>query len=243
MTKSIINTKKLSYNFGTHWALKNISFSLDKGDFLFLTGPSGAGKTSLLRLLYAALPLTRGQAEITGFHLNRLPGKRVPFLRRQVSVVFQDFKILDNHTVFDNIALALEVRNTPYETIKKRVSTILRSLGLAKKAKSMCFELSGGEKQRVAIARAIVVNPKVLLADEPTGNLDLNLALHLMEVFKHFNRHGTTIIMATHSKTVIEAVPGAKQLRLDNGRIVNAGWQSTALDHKEEAPARKGGRL
>ncbi|BBD09364.1 cell division ATP-binding protein FtsE [Desulfovibrio ferrophilus] len=226
----MVQARHVSHNFGTHWALKNVSFSLNKGEFLFLSGPSGAGKTTLLRLLYASLPLVRGQAEVAGFQLKDLSGRHVVQLRRQVSVVFQDFKILKDRTVAANVALPLEVRGMPARIATKRVNAVLRSLGLEKKALCRCSELSGGEQQRVAIARAIVINPQLLLADEPTGNLDRDLAMHLMEVFKQFHTFGTTVILATHNRDVVESVPGAKRLELVDGHVTNANWQAPDLE-------------
>ncbi len=226
----MVRVRHVSHNFGTHWALKNISFSLDKGEFLYLTGPSGAGKTTLLRLLYASLPLERGSAEVAGLELKNLRRGRVPQLRRQVSVVFQDFKILADRSVAANVALPLEVRGMPVKNIKRRVNAVLRSMGLENKALCRCSELSGGEQQRVAIARAIVPNPQLLLADEPTGNLDLELARHLMEVFKRFHTFGTTVILATHNQEIIKAVPGAKRLELRDGRAVAANWEAPDLE-------------
>ncbi len=238
----MVRVRHVSHNFGTHWALKNISFSLNKGEFLFLSGPSGAGKTTLLRLLYGSLPLLRGEAEVAGFSLKNLPGGRIPQLRRQVSVVFQDFRILPERSVADNVALPLEVRGMPRTTIIKRVSAVLRSLGLDRKALCACAELSGGEQQRVAIARAIVVNPQLLLADEPTGNLDRDLAMHLMEVFKQFHTFGTTVILATHNRDVVASVPGAKRLELVDGQITGANWSSPDLEPPgtDHAPHREG---
>ena len=230
MSANMVKVRHVSHNFGTHWALKNISFSLDKGDFLYLTGPSGAGKTTLLRLLYGSLPLVRGSAEVAGFELKGLRRGGIAQLRRQVSVVFQDFKILMDRSVAANVALPLEVRGMARPTVRKRVSAVLRSLGLDNKALCACSELSGGEQQRVAIARAIVPNPQLLLADEPTGNLDLDLARHLMEVFKQFHTYGTTVVLATHNREVIKAVPGAKRLELRGGHAVSANWSSPDLE-------------
>lgn len=220
MSTPILEIKHLSHNFGTHWALKNLSFSLDKGDFLFITGPSGAGKTTLLRLLYGSLPVQRGLAQVAGFDLRRLKKNRLPLLRRQISVVFQDFKILPYRSAYDNIALALEVRCMPNLHIDRRVRAVLRSLKLESKAHALCSELSGGEQQRVAIARSIVVNPQILLADEPTGNLDPELALRLMDVFKQFHTFGTTVLLATHNRDLLKNRPRSKLLRLENGEMV-----------------------
>ena len=219
MNVMMVNVERLSYNFGSHWALKDVSFRLDKGDFLFLTGHSGAGKTTLLRMLYGALPVTRGRASVAGVQLNNLKRRRVPLLRRKVGVVFQDFKILPKRTVFDNVAMALEVRGMARAHLERRVRAIVRAMGLETKSYSPCERLSGGEQQRVAIARSMVSNPEVILADEPTGNLDRDLTMHLMEIFKQFHTYGTTIIMATHSREVLDCVPDAKILHLSDGRI------------------------
>lgn len=226
----MVRCRHVSHSFSGNWALKNISFSLNKGDFLYLTGPSGAGKTSLMRLLFGSLPLMRGRAEVAGYQLQKMPKRMIPKLRRQVSVVFQDFKILPNRTVADNVALPLQVRGMPKATIRKRVNAVLRSLGLERKALCKCSVLSGGEQQRVAIARAIVVNPQLLLADEPTGNLDRDLAMHLMDIFRQFHTYGTTVILATHNRDVVRAVPGAKLLELHDGAVVGANWDAADLE-------------
>jgi cell division transport system ATP-binding protein len=218
----MVELKHVSHSFGPHMALKDVSFSLSKGEFLFLTGPSGAGKTTLLRLLYAALPLARGQATVAGFALHRLKRRQVPELRRKLGVVFQDFKILPQRTVFENIALALEVRGLPRESRERRVRAIVRAMGLENVGASVCGQLSGGEQQRVAIARSMVVNPELILADEPTGNLDRDLTLHLMEIFKQFHTYGTSVIMATHNREILELVPEAGILHLEDGMVVEA---------------------
>ena len=217
----MVNVEHLSYNFEGHWALKDISFTLDKGEFLFLTGHSGAGKTTLLRQLYGALPVRRGRASVAGFQLNNLKKRHIPQLRRKVGVVFQDFKILPTRTVFDNVAMALEVRGMPRPPLERRVRAIIRAMGLEAKSYSVCSRLSGGEQQRVAIARSMVANPELILADEPTGNLDVDLTMHLMEIFKQFHTYGTSVIMATHSPEVLECIPSARILHLQDGRIVD----------------------
>ena len=219
----MVHLERVSFNFGKDWALKDVSLSLDKGEFLFLTGPSGAGKTTLMRLLYGALPVTRGmKAEVCGFDLKKLTRSRIPKLRREIGVVFQDFKILPKRTVFANVALALEVRGTPRNLIERRVRAVLRVLKLDDKAYEACERLSGGEQQRVAIARAVVVNPKLILADEPTGNLDMGLSRRLIEVFKQFHAYGASIIMATHNAEVLHMVPEARVLHLDDGTVCEA---------------------
>ncbi len=220
----MISLRHVSYSFGTQWALKNISLEVRKGDFLFLVGPSGAGKTTLLRLLHGAIPLKRGQGTVAGFDLHALKARRIHLLRREVSVVFQDFKILPDRTVFANVALALEVRNMPRTHTERRVRAVLRGLDLENKMHVSCAQLSGGEQQRVAIARAVVVGPQLLLADEPTGNLDRELAMRLMSIFLQFHAHGTTIVLATHNQEILACVPDAKILHLEDGAVNWTNW-------------------
>lgn len=220
----MIAARHLSHNFGQHWALKDCSFSVEKGDFVFLSGPSGAGKTTLLRLLYASLPLQRGEVQVAGMNLRKLTPKQVPLLRRNVGVVFQDFKILPLRSVQDNIALPLEVRGIPPRQIERRVKAVARALGLERKLHLKCGGVSGGEQQRVAIARAFVVNPLVLLADEPTGNLDPELSERLMDLFMQFQAYGVTVIFATHSADLMRRHPTARIMRLEDGLITGANW-------------------
>lgn len=220
----MISLRHVSHNFGGHWALKNISLDLGKGEFLFLVGSSGAGKTTLLRILHGAIALQRGQATVCGFDLQAIKPGSIPMLRREVSVVFQDFKILPRRTVFANVALALEVRNMSRPLLERRVRAVLRGLDLEAKAHLPCAELSGGEQQRVAVARAVVVGPQLLLADEPTGNLDRELAMRLMSLFLQFHAHGSTIILATHNQELLTCLPEAKILHIEDGSIAWANW-------------------
>jgi cell division transport system ATP-binding protein len=226
---SILKVNRLSYNFGSHWALKDISFSIEKGDFLYVTGPSGAGKTTLLRLLFGLLPVTRGTAEVCGFTMNGIRRSQLPLLRRQVSFVFQDFKILPYRTVAENVAFALNARLMPEQQVRKRVRAVLRGLDMERKADTRCEVLSGGEQQRVAVARAVVTNPQLLLADEPSGNLDPELSLRLMDVFKHFNSFGTTVILATHSRELLAHHTNATMLQLEDGQMVSGPASGTVL--------------
>ncbi len=196
-----------------------------------LAGPSGAGKTTLLRLLHGALPLQSGQARVANFDLAKLRSSAIPKLRREVSVVFQDFRILPERTTFANIALPLAVRGTKSDVIAHRVAAVAKALGLDRKLDVLACELSGGEQQRVALARAVVVNPQVLLADEPTGNLDPELSLHLMDILMQFNGYGTTVILATHDPVLIRRNPKARIIRLDDGAISYANWTGAALGH------------
>ncbi|MDR2801030.1 MAG: ATP-binding cassette domain-containing protein [Desulfovibrio sp.] len=233
----MIQVRHLSHSFGQHQALRDVSFSLGKGEFVFLSGPSGAGKTTLLRILHAALPIQRGEAVVAEFNLGQLPSVRVPLLRRQVGVVFQDFKILPLRTVEENIALPLELRGLSDTHIERRVRAVCIALGLEERVKVKCRDISGGEQQRVAIARALVTNPKVLLADEPTGNLDPALSLRLMELFKQFQTYGATVLFATHSRELMGHYPEAHVMHLENGRITAANWPGAGVVRALQASA------
>ncbi len=202
-------------------ALQNISCKVAKGEFVFLTGPSGAGKTTLLRLVYGALFPTRGQVLIDGQNISRLTRSQLPFLRRSIGVVFQDFKLLPNHTVFENVAITLEVLGWDGADIGKRVMHILRQMGMESKIHLTPQRLSGGEQQRVALARALVNSPKILLADEPTGNLDDANKQQIMNIFKEANVKGTTVVVATHDRRLIEQ-SHYRIIRLQGGQLAGA---------------------
>jgi len=199
--------------------LLSINTFLRRGEFIFLVGPSGAGKTTFLKLLTREILPTRGQVLLNGRNIARLRPNEVPYLRRNVRMIFQDFKLLSNKTVYDNVAFALMVIEKPRRQIGPLVDQALRLVGLESKAAMYPDELSGGEQQRVAIARAIVGDPIILLADEPTGNLDMETSWDIMEVLLRVNKRGTTVIMSTHNATIVD---GLKQrvIELDNGRIV-----------------------
>lgn len=185
-------------------ALKNLSVEINKGDFVFLVGSSGSGKTSFLRLvLREELPDT-GVIHVSGKNVLKMPKWRVPYLRRNIGCVFQDFRLLPNKTVFENVAFALEVIGRPSETIKTQVTQVLDVVGLADKADNLPSELSGGEQQRVAVARAFVNRPILLLADEPTGNLDPANSEVIMQLLERINKAGTTVVMATHDKGLVD---------------------------------------
>lgn len=204
---------------GEGYALHDVTLSADKGDFLFVTGPSGAGKTTLLRLIFCAESATRGQIIVNGINLQRLKRTGVPYFRRQIGVVFQDFKLLGERTVFANVGLPLEVTGRPRSYIEKKVRQVLRLVGLDGKENHLSRRLSGGEQQRVAIARAVAPNPILVLADEPTGNLDDEITLDILELFREINRRGTTVVLATHNRELITRVPGAKVGILRSGRL------------------------
>lgn len=199
-------------------ALQNISCKVAKGEFVFLTGPSGAGKTTLLRLVYGALMPTRGQVLIDGQNITRFSRSQLPFLRRSIGVVFQDFKLLPNRTVFENVAITLEVLGWDRGDISKRVMHILRQMGMESKIHLTPQRLSGGEQQRVALARALVNSPKILLADEPTGNLDDANKQQILAIFKEANVKGTTVVVATHDRRLIEQAH-YRTIRLQGGEL------------------------
>lgn len=185
-------------------ALNGINLNIPKGDFVFLTGQSGAGKSTLLKLLYASLLPTRGQVVIDGQNVSRMSRSKIPYLRRSVGMVFQDFKLLPNRTVLENVAITLEVLGWGKKDIGKKAYHILKQMGLEHKLDATPLRLSGGEQQRVALARALVNDPKILLADEPTGNLDDANKEQILSFFKEANIRGTTVVVATHDRRVIE---------------------------------------
>ncbi len=192
---------------------------LDKGEFAFLIGPSGSGKSTFFRLLLKEDRPTSGEVWVGDFHVNTLRGRQVPKLRQSIGCVFQDFRLLEKKNVADNVAFALEVIGKPASTIREAVPEVLDYVGLSGKADRMPRELSGGEKQRVAIARAIVNRPAVLLADEPTGNLDPQTSEEIVEVIDRVNRRGTTVVMATHDRHIVDAMR-RRVLEFDNGELV-----------------------
>lgn len=200
-------------------ALTAIDLRIEKGEFVFLTGPSGAGKTTLLRLLYGALTPTRGQVLIDGQNVSRMSPSQIPHLRRMVGVVFQDFKLLPSRTVFENVAITLEVLGWGRADIGKKVMYTLKQMGMESKIHLTPERLSGGEQQRVALARALVNDPKILLADEPTGNLDDANKNQILNIFKDANARGTTVVVATHDRRLIENAH-KRLVILNKGEIV-----------------------
>ena len=199
-------------------ALEDINLKIPKGDFVYITGPSGAGKSTLMKLLYVAERPTRGQILINGQNVTRMGAAKIPYLRRQLGIVFQDFKLIQSRTIFENVAFPLEVRGRKRYEVGKKVYQMLKNVGLEHKLTKHPLELSGGEQQRVAIARALVMEPLVLLADEPTGNLDPEVTLDIMDLFKGANARGTTVLLATHDREMIRRFP-RRQIYLENGRL------------------------
>lgn len=215
----MIQTFRVSKSFGTNKALEDINLKIRKGEFMFITGPSGAGKTTLLRLIFGADMPTSGQILINNINLKRIKRKNLDLLRRKMGFVFQDFKLLNNKTVFQNVALALEVTGERPTIIRKKTHQALRSVGLATKEKAFPLQLSGGEQQRVAIARAIINQPLILVADEPTGNLDPEITRDIMLLFRTINMNGTTVLIATHSRELLENT-GQRIVVLKSGQVV-----------------------
>ncbi|MBN1830800.1 MAG: cell division ATP-binding protein FtsE [Deltaproteobacteria bacterium] len=200
----MIQLFRVSKSFGTSKALQDINLRIRKGEFVFVTGPSGAGKTTLLRLIFGTEPPTEGQILIRGINLNRIRRTSLDLLRRRMGFVFQDFKLLSRKTVFQNVAIALEVTGERPAIVRKKTHQALKAVGLSKKEELFPLQLSGGEQQRVAIARAVVNDPLILIADEPTGNLDPDITRDIMILFRSINLRGTTVIIATHSQELMK---------------------------------------
>lgn len=200
-------------------AVNGINIKIDQGEFVYIVGPSGAGKSTFVRLIYREEVPTKGEIYINDIELSKLKEKEIPFLRRQIGVIFQDFKLLPRLTVYENVAFALEVIEMPPDKIRERVMEVLDLVGLKHKARSYPSELSGGEQQRVAIARAISNYPKIVIADEPTGNLDPDTSWTIMRILEEINMRGTTVIMATHSKEIVNTVK-KRVIAIENGMVV-----------------------
>ncbi len=204
---------------GKNVVLKDVNMMIDKGEFVFLTGASGAGKSTLLKLLFLEEMPTKGQILIKNKNISRLKHNSIPYLRRNIGVVFQDFKLINSKTVFENIAISLEILNLPKKIIKTRVNAMLKAVSLEHRKDYFPLNLSGGEQQRVAIARALINSPAILLADEPTGNLDPVIALEIMALFEKANNNGTTVIIATHDDSMIKKYK-KRVLNIKDGRLI-----------------------
>lgn len=217
--KSMLSVRNVVKYYGRRQlVLDNISFELNKGDMAFLTGPSGAGKSTLLRLLFLEEKPTSGEIELGPFNLNSLPKDRIPYLRRHVGIVFQDFRLIPDRTASENVALAMEVVGKMGSEIRRKTDDILKLVGIWQKRNQYPHQLSGGEAQRVALARAVVNEPLVILADEPTGNLDDKNSIELFELFKKINIQGSTILIATHQVSLAKAY-GRRILYLEDGAL------------------------
>ncbi len=205
--------------------LTDLTFHVDKGEMVFLTGPSGAGKTTLLRLLYGAERPDRGQIIVNGRNIARLQHRHLPLLRRSLGLVFQDFKLLPDRTAFDNIAFALRAVGAPAREVRERVTQLLEHVALMHRRDTLARRLSGGEQQRIAIARALINAPELVLADEPTGNLDPDMTWEIMRLFQRMHQQGTTVIIATHDRTLVQHSinqAGCRVLTLQGGCLVRS---------------------
>lgn len=200
-------------------ALQDVNVHIEPGEFVFLVGPSGAGKSTFIKMLFREVLPTDGSLYVDGIDVVNLKHEEVPYMRRRLGIIFQDYRLLPDRTVYENVAFAMEVIETPRRKIKRTVLNVLDLVGLRSRCNSYPNELSGGEQQRIAIARAIINNPKLVIADEPTGNLDPETSWEIMQIFKEINEAGTTIIMATHDKDIVDAM-GKRVIAIEHGNIV-----------------------
>ena len=222
---------------GGHVGIERVSLSIDRGEFVFVVGSTGCGKSTLIKLLIRELEPASGSVMVAGKDINEMPRKKVPLLRRRIGTVFQDFKLLPNRTVYDNVAYALQVTGTPRGEIKRQVPEILRMVGLGAKIHNFPDQLSGGEQQRVSIARAFVNPPPLLLADEPTGNLDPETSIGIMQLLYRINRSGTTMIVVTHDSEMVDKMK-RRVVQLHEGRVIRdqaAGMYASEEDTTEFA--------
>ncbi|MCQ2552115.1 MAG: cell division ATP-binding protein FtsE, partial [Clostridia bacterium] len=215
----MIEFSNVSKMYGDCVALDNASLKIDEGEFVFVVGPSGAGKSTFIKLMLRQIQPDEGEICINGRYLSTMSNREIPMLRREIGMVFQDFRLLPNKTVFENVAFAMEVVHSSQRLINRQVPQILEVMGIADAANRFPDELSGGEQQRVAIARAIINNPKILIADEPTGNLDKETAKEIMSLIDMINHRGTTVVMVTHATDIVERM-GKRVIAIDNGRII-----------------------
>lgn len=215
---TIIRMFHVQKRYGSQSALHDITLDIFKNEFLFVTGASGAGKTTLLKLLYLGQQVSGGQILVDGMNLSRISRKRIPFLRRKFGIIFQDYKLIPTKTVYENVALVLEVAGKKPRFISKKVRSVLRTVGMEDRMNALPPSLSGGEQQRIAVARAVVGDPKIILADEPTGSLDVEAAAVIMSYLDTFHSRGATIVIATHDKNLIQK-SGARVVHLKDGRL------------------------
>lgn len=228
--KPIIEFKNVTqkYSNGTK-ALKRITFKVDPGEFVFIVGPSGAGKSTLIKLLLREVKVLSGDIKVCNYDLKRMPGFMIPHLRRKMGIVFQDYRLLDNFNVYDNIALAMHVVGERKSVINERVKNLLKLVNLEDKGHSFPRELSGGEKQRVAFARAIANKPKLLIADEPTGNIDPLLTIEMMDLLMKINKLGTTVVMVTHEKSLVDYYK-QRVITISDGKLTSDREQGGMFD-------------
>ena len=227
---SIIRMFHVHHNYGPKKALIDITLDIAKNEFVFIRGPSGAGKSTLLKLFYLGEPVSEGQVLIDGINLARIPRKRIPHLRRKFGIIFQDYKLIPTQSVYDNVALVLEAAGAKKRLIQKKVKSILRLVGMEDRLKSFPPSLSGGEQQRIAVARAIIGDPKIILADEPTGSLDDESAAAILELLRGVHIRGATVVIATHDKALIRKT-GGHVLDLQQGRLETSTFIEKQYDN------------
>ncbi len=228
----MIRLAQVSKTFSTGSpALEDVTLTIDRGEFVFLVGPSGSGKTTLLRLLIRQMIPTTGVIMVNDIDVVKLPNNKVPLLRKKIGVIFQDLKMLMDRTIFENIMLPLEMSNVDRKEATKKVESILSQVGISEHIHKFPIQLSGGELQRAAIARALVFSPDILLADEPTGNLDNTTSWEIVKILQDINKSGTTVVMATHNLEIVESL-GKRKVSLENGRIVH---DNAKVEKKEES--------
>ena len=217
-----LNNVKMVYSSSGTEALNGVSFRIDDGEFVFLVGPFGSGKTTIVKLITGEISATSGRIIVNDFDMRKIKRRKIPQMRRTLGVIFQDFRLIDNMNVYDNVAFAMRVVGASNRQIRKRVPYVLELVGLDGREKRLPDELSGGEQQRVAIARALVNNPRMIVADEPTGNLDPVRSLELMLLFEKINSMGTTILVVTHEKELVNAF-AKRVISIDNGEVISDG--------------------
>lgn len=225
-TEPVVSVKDTNIYQKQHLVLSDIYFEIAKSEFVYLIGRTGSGKSSLLKTLYADLPISSGDIKVAGFQIFRIRKKEIPFLRRKIGIVFQDFQLLMDRTIAENLIFVMKATGwNDSAKIKKRLSEVLLKVGLGAVATKMPHQLSGGEQQRVVIARALLNEPAILFADEPTGNLDPQVADEIMELFIQINRSGTAVLMATHNHNFLQKYP-SRVLKCENGRLLDSTVQS-----------------
>lgn len=225
---TVIELNNISLSFDSRQVLSNINFKLRNGEFCYLIGPTGIGKSSILKILYRDIIPDSGTVRVTDMPVNKLSMRQVPILRRKLGIVFQDFQLLQDRNVYDNIAFALQVTGEKSKFIKQRVLEVLSLVGLSHRSKNMPYDLSGGEQQRVVIARALANEPRILLADEPTGNLDPKASKEIMEILKQINNRGTAVLMITHDYSIVRHYT-YRTVRILDGKIQDLAWKGNKL--------------
>lgn len=227
-----MNNVTMVYDNSDVAALDNFSLTINEGEFAFLVGPSGSGKTTIIKLLTGEIMASEGEVIVNGFNMNKLKRRKMPQMRRTLGVIFQDFRLIENKSVYDNVAFAMRVIGAPEREIKKRVPYVLELVGLENKGRRLPNELSGGEQQRVAIARALVNNPSMIIADEPTGNLDPARSLEIMMLLEQINALGTTVMVVTHEKELVNRFT-KRVVAINEGKVISDGMDGYYLNEEE----------